>query len=313
MDTGLIGDHRPVEDVIFSPRRQLFDVEHDRIEGLQGLDVVAFFRAVVADQAEIIRDFQLQLFGAVGQVVRDSSERAEEAGRQLLVCPEIIHPEIARIGSRKVFVEFHLAAGIEKQHLAEETFIPLHMVGLVQRGENADVAVPVGEQVAGGELAALIIVRIDGDVAADSAENVDNGAVRIGGTNLLQQRFGRKRTHHDDSRLGNGVEEALLLFGVIAQYAAEIAQGEALHQQDSDPLDEGAADDVEQDGLRLLLPRTQITVAVEGRHHLAPGGGADRSLIVHHPVESPDTDSGFVGDIVKVNSVHDSLPFCICL
>ena len=153
----------------------------------------------------------------------------------------------------------------------------------------------------------------DADIAADSAENVDNGAVRIGGTNLLQQRFGRKRTHHDDSRLGNGVEEALLLFGVIAQYAAEIAQGEALHQQDSDPLDEGAADDVEQDGLRLLLPRTQITVAVEGRHHLAPGGGADRSLIVHHPVESPDTDSGFVGDIVKVNSVHDSLPFCICL
>ena len=68
------------------------------------------------------------------------------------------------------------------------------MVGLVQRGENADVAVPVGEQVAGGELAALIIVRIDGDVAADSAEDVDNGAVRIGGTNLLQQRFYTLRT-----------------------------------------------------------------------------------------------------------------------
>ena len=183
------------------------------------------------------------------------------------------------------------------------------MIGLIESRSHQHMPMTIHIQMARRNGSAEIIIGINGDISAVSAQNIDDHALRIGKFDLINKLLTGKGAHHHNGSLGNRRHEPFAILRMIGGNALEILHGKRLHQLDADAFGKFVFTDVEDDVLAFPLSDAEITVTVQRVHHLFPGGIGDSAVVVHDTVDCPNIDTDFIGDCLKLNPVHNFVLF----
>ena len=178
------------------------------------------------------------------------------------------------------------------------------MIGLIESRRHQHMPLTVRIEMACRNGTAKIIIGINGDIPTAPPQNIDDHAIRIGEFDLINEPLIGKGAHHHNGCLGNRRHEPFPILHMIGGNALEILHGKRLHQRNADAFDKFIFANIENDVLTFALSGAEITVTVQSVHHLFPGGSGDCAVVVHDAVDCPDIDTDFIGDCLKLNSVH---------